>query len=875
MSKNITEVTLNEIAFLPTYVPVNNADPETWAEVAQQAAEEAKEALEEIKDLAEDIEIATDFQDAYEPYVTKLIKGESLINGVGQSLLIQQGVIPGAIKLVNLYLLCSTDETDIVTTSALYAHVWEKVEDNQWKALGVSDNGVIQVVGELGAWEFKSLKTQGGELLITFHTFKSQQEEPDFTSGESFAYSGSPSAQVFIGFSDTSIEPIGMCPMMIFNYHKAYFASYEHGINNEIHLTPGQKEHLVLDNKDSIIDANVTINNVLNVGTIQESEEQEILNGTVITDKLISTKALEVEKDGKRVDLVSVIEKIGVDIGTQEEPFDDDTPTTGFATGVQKINFKGKYVNVIKTENDNEVTLWIQPNESVADFKDVSTPDTVNYILYDTDDYTLPVQAGNQTAVTQVVKEGTAFSDIVLNAQTANGESPVTIKNKEYTIWWRVNGGNTLGSFPIMDPETQQSKTGTVSTDGVSCNVIANTIWTNADAEQGKIPGQAEVDFNFTIATSILAPEGGNIKLEYVIQKDTPDIETTWSEVNLFVSKYNDPDIQAAKATRDTSSIKTIQVSGINYLCEGNKYNIEATGITNTQHKINRITNRIRLTDNWFTDKKYEYNDAALSRTDEESDNEYASTAVYTLNDTYTIGEIGIPGEPPTLTLYATKYNDTNNPTGVAKVINLENTYWGLPRLHSMGLFEIFQEERLRVKADNTTWTSATFDPNTDAVVQYGKAYHVAGTLYKRGYSGGTNDTGRWTSTATTCSFNRVFRSNSTDTCASIIISDASPTIGTPLNTSVLSSLVRSDKVDILLRGVKDDGTLEEAVWNCGKYSSETGSSAIVGILKEISDGKLVCTIAGYAFNKNKGCLIQVIIKDKAVAVSPFCIDLI
>lgn len=485
------------------------------------------------------------------------------------------------------------------------------------------------------------------------------------------------------------------------------------------------------------------------------------------------------------------------------------------------------------------------------------------------------MSAGSQTAVAQVKKEGTAFDNITLTAQTAAGSTPVTISSKDYSIWWRVNGGETLGQFPILDSTTNKGKTGTVTADNVSCNVTANKVWTNDDAENGKVPGQAEVAFNFAITTASLAANGGSIRLEYVIQKDEPTVDTEWTVINLFVSKYNDPSIATARADLNTASVKTIQVSGINYLASGNVYDVVATGIENTQHKINRTTNRVRLSGAGGTAKNYENGHTALTRTDDNKADTYSSDAVYSFADTYTVGATGTPGTTQTLSMHAAKYSDTGNPTGVAKVINLENTYWGASRVASSDAYELFQQETYRVKDDNTTWASASFDATADAVVQAGKLYHVAGTAYKTGYSGGTSGSGRWTSTAAQCTFSRVFKNTSSDTCASVTISAANTSNGAALTTNALSSLVRAGKVDILLKGIASDGSLEAATWNCGKYASETGTSSVVGILKEISSNKLVCTVAGLAFPKNKGCLIQVVVKDTTVAVPPFRVDLV
>ena len=634
----------------------------------------------------------------------------------------------------------------------------------------------------------------------------------------------------------------------------------------------------------------------IEVGNVVKDEQGNITQGTQITPDGITTKSIAVEKDGVRTDLVDFVTDIaesiptGIGVGTQKDPFDDSTPETGFATGISKINFKGKYVNVIKTSKADEVTLWIQPNESVADFDKVPTPATTSYKLYNTADYTLPVTAGNSTGVTQIQKEGTAFSDITLTAVNKDGASPSTINSREDSIWWRVNGGE-FAQQPITASIVKDGKgagedeyvpnISSKTKDSVTCTISANKIWHNADAEDGKVPGQAEVAFSLKVATATLAPNGGSIKVEYVVQKDEPTADTQWTAINMFVSKYKDPAISTATATLTTP--QTISVSGIKYLTTDSEYTVEATGIANTQHKIGNTSNRVRISGASGTAKNYaattKRNDQtsvnALTRTDSNSSDANSSDAAFSFVDTYKVGATGTPGTAVSLTMHASKHSDTGNPSGVAKSISLGSKFWGASRTQSSDVYELFMQENKRTDASGAAFSDADFDVTTDAVVQNGKLFHVATTStdLKTGYAGGTSDSGKWTSTATQCSFCRIFKGTSSDTCASLTISDCNSS-GTATTGTSLSTLARNGKIEIRLRGISSTGALEAATWNCGKYSSETGTDPVVGMLKEVSNGKLVCTVAGLAFPKNKGCLIEVIIKDKTAVVSPFRVDL-
>ena len=614
------------------------------------------------------------------------------------------------------------------------------------------------------------------------------------------------------------------------------------------------------------------------------------LKATTIDARKISTKSIEVEKaDGTKQDIVGLIEDVvesiptGIGVGTKDQPFDDASPDTGFMTGVNKINFKGKFVNVIKTANEGEVTIWIQENGMEESYDKVTQPGGTSYVMYDTDDYTMPVTAGTSTTVHQVVAEGTNFSSVTMAAVNTAGEALCSTA-AENSIWFRVNGGEVASRALIQstaqDPTTKENIhtpfKGTLVQDNVTLNITDNTIYHNADAEDGRVPGQCEISFKFTAALASIIPNGGKVVIEYGVSKTQP---TTWQTLTLVASKYNTPTITEPRATLKTAS--TITVSGINYLSSGSVYDVTATAISNTQHKIGNTSNRFRISGASGTAKNYtsatpkvsDSTKVALTRTDADKDNDHSSAAVFSFADTYTTGAAGTPGSNLQITLNASKHSDTGNPSGAGTNITLSDKFWGTSRTASTDAYELFMQENKRT--DSAMAAITTFDASKYAVVQYGKLYHAASTTYKTGYAGGTDGSGRWATSSTGNKFSRIFKNTSTDTCASLTIApcNASGTVIT--NDATFMNLARNGKIKITLRGINSSGSLESATWNCGKYSSETGSDPVVGMLKETKNNALVCTVAGLAFQKNKGCLIEIEIVDSTAVVPPFRVDLV
>lgn len=78
----------------------------------------------------------------------------------------------------------------------------------------------------------------------------------------------------------------------------------------------------------------VDVSSNINIAVTKDTDGN-ITGGTQINKNGIVTNALSLEVDGEQKDIATIIqENAGIGIGTQSEPFDDETPDTGFATGV-------------------------------------------------------------------------------------------------------------------------------------------------------------------------------------------------------------------------------------------------------------------------------------------------------------------------------------------------------------------------------------------------------------------------------------------------------------------------------------------------------------------------------------------------------------
>lgn len=253
MVKNLTKVTLNRIEKIPSHVPVIENTSKTWAEVAQEAAESAQEAASKAEFALSQIQGEVDFQDAYSNNIAYTYSESAEVETSGVSLYISKEFIDGAIKLEQI-VLKSASQVNTILMDAAYMHVWELI-NGTWTPLGVSNNTAYQTVSSFSAWNFNNIKTSGGNLYISFHTTNVQNPLP--THGLQFNCVGGESTDAYIIKQNGTTEQV--CPYITLRYYRSYFSSYEHQTNKNLHLDPGQKDNLVLSNKDNTINGTLTV----------------------------------------------------------------------------------------------------------------------------------------------------------------------------------------------------------------------------------------------------------------------------------------------------------------------------------------------------------------------------------------------------------------------------------------------------------------------------------------------------------------------------------------------------------------------------------------------------------------------------------------
>lgn len=239
MVKNLTKVTLNRIQKIESHIPVVENNSKTWAEVSQEAAEEAKKAAEEAKEALEQMQIEIDFQDAYTNNIQYIRFNVEEVETSGVSLYLDKEFNDGAIKLEQITLKSSSQEDTLLNVEA-YMHIWELI-NGTWTPLGTSTDSHKQVSSSFSAWNFNGIKTSGGSLYISFHETKVQHTLPQ--PGLQFNCIGGISENAYIIKQDGTVEKV--CPIIILRYYRSYFSSYQHQIDSDIHLDPGQKEKLV------------------------------------------------------------------------------------------------------------------------------------------------------------------------------------------------------------------------------------------------------------------------------------------------------------------------------------------------------------------------------------------------------------------------------------------------------------------------------------------------------------------------------------------------------------------------------------------------------------------------------------------------------
>lgn len=334
---------------------------------------------------------------------------------------------------------------------------------------------------------------------------------------------------------------------------------------------------------------------------------------TKITDGEVSAEDLKLTVEGQRQSVKTLIQdvsdkvdnmKLGVDIGTKDDPFEDGTDNVGFAPNISRINFKGAYVNVLY-KNDGTVDLWINPDNNKGKIKKATfTPPTVSNVpvfASSTNAYVLPTTAGSSFARCHTVS--TAGSFTLYGEKDSAEVTEFSIGNLTSKI--RVDVFVKGTTDPVATYTTPFIKGGvtTTKTNGITVTLGSLYEYKEADAERGFVPGTVSCTATVSLDLATILGKGNTwsakVYLEQYSVKDgvetlenTTELGSTGNEYFAYTSE--DAAISAAPTVAG-NILKTRWVSGVEYVDNGSTFDVTYGDITKStvmvsDHATNRGT---------------------------------------------------------------------------------------------------------------------------------------------------------------------------------------------------------------------------------------------------------------------------------------------
>lgn len=482
--------------------------------------------------------------------------------------------------------------------------------------------------------------------------------------------------------------------------------------------------------------------------------------------------------------------KMGIDVGTKTTEADNDT---GDAIkpygGISKINFKGDFVTVV-SKGENELDLWIQKstmypelNQTLVDAP-TSTSSAKLFTCTDANQtHNIPVTSG--TTYTQITVNKLSSSSWGTNTMYLRGKAGHTTFSTDKTkaLFVRTDYNGTTGTV-IKVPFNVAAGTFTISKkyeDGVTALTTSPFSGTkgsvtdnkgtkveyycapfgDAEAEHGRIPGQAEVEITITQTLStLLTLGGGSVVFNWAIDsvdKDAPSV--AWTSVNMFYTQHKKPTITFDSVVYKTKT-DSEAVSGLIYNTSGSTATVTISALNDSQWKSSNTTDK-RLTvkaagstiDNVF-------NASSLTKT---GDN---SAAVYSGSVDVKLGNVGSGSASFTVTPHGMIDGSESGAKtlgqfwGSIPTSDTKNEYFG-KETYRMKKYDTPTDSDLKVGQTTNTAankypsatsvlddTLATGIPGTDyadcvqAVCQYGQLMHPnAAEVDAKGISYGTSTT--------------------------------------------------------------------------------------------------------------------------------------
>lgn len=495
----------------------------------------------------------------------------------------------------------------------------------------------------------------------------------------------------------------------------------------------------------------VAVNKKIEIGAVAKDENGLPVSGTSVDSTFVSTDKVYVtdtregsETQGKRTDVMDILStmKNGIDVGTKTTEADNDT---GDAIkpygGISKINFKGEFVTVV-SKGEDELDLWIQKSTMYPEINQAlvgaptSTGSAKLFSCTDTNQtHTIPVNSGttySQITLNKLNSSGWGTNTMYLKAKTGHTTFSV---DKTLALFVRTdyNGGTgtvikvpfnvAAGTFSIAKKYEDGVTAATTSPFSGSKGSKTDSKGTkveyfcapfgDAEAEFGRIPGQAEVEITITQTLSdILTLGGGSVVFNWAIDKATLDAPSVaWTSVNMFYTQHKKPTVTLDSVVYK-SKTDSDAVSGLIYNTAGSKATVTVSALNNSQWKSSNTSDkRLTVSAAGKTDVNA-FNASSLTKTLTKTGDD--SSAVYSGSVDVTLGSTGNGSAE----IKVRPHGYIDGDYTAAKTLG---QFWGSIPSNASKTYEPFGKETYRMKKHDTP---------TDSDLKVGQTTATAANAY-------------------------------------------------------------------------------------------------------------------------------------------------
>jgi hypothetical protein len=278
--------------------------------------------------------------------------------------------------------------------------------------------------------------------------------------------------------------------------------------------------------------------------------------------------------------------KMGIDIGTKDDSFDNDEDTAGFLKSVSKLNFKGAFVNVIK-KDDGTVDLWINPDNNLGKIDAASssftapTASTSKYVFGGTD-YTLPANSGASFARCHAVANDPTVT--LKGKKDGNVNTPFSIGNItsqiKAVVYDKAGTAKATCTTAVL-----KSGAATKTENNIKITIGSLKEYTEADAEGGFVPGTVSLSCSVTPDISAIFGEGDTWSMKvFLVNGDSE--ETLYTSDTYYAYTTKAATISANPSIVLNGTATTRWVSGVEYIAKGTQFDVTYGDMSNTAYMI-------------------------------------------------------------------------------------------------------------------------------------------------------------------------------------------------------------------------------------------------------------------------------------------------